>query len=302
MIITLTNTSTREVDARLLELRTEGGVVALGRVLTLIIITPGDIEPAIEAANDASREHPCRVIVVNQSIDGDDGRLDAEIRVGADAGASDVVILHPEGPALADIDTLLTPLLLPDIPIVVWWPQDLPDKESAARLAPLSHRRITDVLETDDPIAGLHALAEAYQPGDTDLSWARTTLWRGLTAATLDTANAPVTSGVVKGNVAHPSVPLFAGWLRHSLGVPITVEDEDGATAITGVSLRQGEGDVRLSRPEGTTTLTITAPGQPDQNVSLPLRGLSECLIEDLRRLDPDETYAESLKHALEKS
>ena len=58
MIVTLENTSSQDVDSRLLALLEEGGVVALGRVLTLIILTDnGDAETAIAAANDASREH-----------------------------------------------------------------------------------------------------------------------------------------------------------------------------------------------------------------------------------------------------
>lgn len=50
-----------------------------------------------------------------------------------------------------------------------------------------------------------------------------------------------------------------------------------------------------LKRPEGSTTLSISIPGQVDQHVALPMRGLAECLIEDLRRLDPDEAYAAAL-------
>src|SRR5699024_3468141 len=119
---------------------------------------------------------------------------------------SDVVILRVSGPAGHDVDTLLTPLLLPDIPIVVWWPQELPDARSSALLGPLSNRRITDALETADPVEALKTLATNYRPGDTDLSWARTTLWRGLTAATLDTVTGRITSAVVHGNSAHPSV------------------------------------------------------------------------------------------------
>lgn len=297
MIVTLENTSSQDVDAKLLTLREEGGVVALGRVLTLIILTAEhDVETAISAANDASREHPCRVIVVTTSKNGDsEGCLDAEIRVGADAGASEVVILTPTGPAATDVDTLVTPLLLPDAPIVVWWPDDPPENLSEGLLGKLSQRRISDVLACADPIGRLRRLAQSYTPGDTDLSWARTTLWRGLTASTLDISRAPVTSAVVHGNSTHPSVLLYAAWLRRALDVPLRVQHVAGATAITGLTLHQDSGEVRLSRPEGSTTLSISIPGQVDQHVALPMRGLAECLVEDLRRLDPDETYAASL-------
>ena len=66
MIVDLPDTTTSQVSKTLVKIREEGGVVALGRVLTLVIATaPGDEEEAIEAANDASREHPMRVIVVS---------------------------------------------------------------------------------------------------------------------------------------------------------------------------------------------------------------------------------------------
>src|SRR5690625_6362612 len=78
----------------MVELRDEGGAVALGRVLTLIIdATKGDAEAAITAANNASREHPCRVIAVTSGASGDENRLDAEVRIGGDAGASEVLKL-----------------------------------------------------------------------------------------------------------------------------------------------------------------------------------------------------------------
>jgi len=297
MIVTLENTSSQDVDSRLLALREEGGVVALGRVLTLIILTDnGDAETAIAAANDASREHPCRVIVVSPTGEtAPEGRLDAEVRVGADAGASEVIILQPAGPATKDVDTLVTPLLLPDAPIVVWWPGETPEALDAGLLGKLSQRRISDVLTCDDPIPRLHQLARTYSPGDTDLSWARTTLWRGLTASTLDIARSTPRTGVVHGNSNHPAVLLYAGWLRHALAAEIRVEHDPEASAITGLRLDHEEGPVELKRPEGSTTLSIAIPGQVDQHVALPMRGLAECLIEDLRRLDPDEAYAAAL-------
>ena len=59
MIVDLPDTTTSEVSKTLVKIREEGGAVALGRVLTLIIATSrGHEEEAIDAANDASREHP----------------------------------------------------------------------------------------------------------------------------------------------------------------------------------------------------------------------------------------------------
>ncbi len=93
MIITLPDTTTSKVTKTLVRIRDEAGAVALGRVLTLIIATTiGEEEDVIAAANDASREHPMRIIVVSTDSADADARLDAEIRVGGDAGASEVAL------------------------------------------------------------------------------------------------------------------------------------------------------------------------------------------------------------------
>ncbi len=100
MIVDLPNTTTSRISKALVKIREEGGAVALGRVLTLVIATRlGEEEEAIAAANAASREHPMRIIVVSTEApefrERDEARLDAEIRVGGDAGASEVIVSAP---------------------------------------------------------------------------------------------------------------------------------------------------------------------------------------------------------------
>ena len=96
MIIDLPSTTTSQVNKKLVELRESGGAVALGRVLTLVIVTGdgSEVEKSIQAANVASREHPCRVIVVARGLKEAAPRLDAQIRIGGDAGASEVIVLR----------------------------------------------------------------------------------------------------------------------------------------------------------------------------------------------------------------
>ena len=130
MIVDLPSSTTSAVNKKLVELREKGGVLAQGRVLTLVIMTDdsGAIEDAIEAANAASREHPCRVIVLARGQRKAAARLDAQIRVGGDAGASDVIVLRGYG-ALVDPQAgagMVMPLLLPDAPVVAWWPSEAP--------------------------------------------------------------------------------------------------------------------------------------------------------------------------------
>ena len=66
MIVDLPDTTTDDINKKIVGLREEGGAITMGRVLTLVIApdTEAMLEDSIEAANAASREHPCRVIVV----------------------------------------------------------------------------------------------------------------------------------------------------------------------------------------------------------------------------------------------
>ncbi len=301
MIIEMPDTTTRDINKRLLKERDEGGAIALGRVLTLII-SVGDRDPdeAIDAANDASREHPCRVIVIAQSEDGGtEGELHAQIRLGGDAGASEVVVLRPSAQLVPYGDTLVMPLLLPDAPIVTWWPYEPPEDPANHPLGRMAQRRITDTTACAAPQEALRKLSAVHQPGDTDLAWTRITLWRGLLAAALDQPPyEPVTQVIVSGETTHPSVDLLAAWLAQDLQCPVEVERLDDATAITCVRMQRRSGDIVLDRPDGKTA-ALHQPEQPVHRIALPIRQLRECLAEELRRLDPDEVYAETLVHGL---
>src|SRR3954469_13847347 len=173
MIVDLPATTTSKVSKALVKIREEGGAVALGRVLTLVIAARlGAEEEAIEAANDASREHPMRVIVVSRPAATDlPPRLDAQIRVGGDAGASEVVMLRAFGEAGADEESLITGLLLPDAPVVAWWPGEAPDVVGESPIGRIAQRRITDASMQPDPQAALLHLAHTYRPGDSDFAW-----------------------------------------------------------------------------------------------------------------------------------
>ncbi|MBN9374176.1 MAG: glucose-6-phosphate dehydrogenase assembly protein OpcA, partial [Cellulomonas sp.] len=156
MIIDLPDTTTRDLNKRLVEERDEGGVVALGRVLTLVIdVGQHDPEEAIDAANAASREHPCRIIVLSTIDERSDSHLAAQIRLGGDAGASEVVVLYPAGELQQHLDTLVTPLLLPDAPIVVWWPFEVPDDPAEHPIGRMGVRRITDTTQCSSPTSAL---------------------------------------------------------------------------------------------------------------------------------------------------
>ncbi|GLW94261.1 glucose-6-phosphate dehydrogenase assembly protein OpcA [Actinokineospora globicatena] len=297
MIIDLPSTTTSQVNSKLVHLREQGGATTLGRVLTLVIVTDdgAKTEDAIDAANDASREHPCRVIVVARGARKAAARLDAQIRVGGDAGASEVLVLRLYG-ALADAGaSCVIPLLLPDAPVVAWWPFEAPARPADDPIGRLAQRRITDSAAERNPIKALEVRQKHYAEGDTDLAWTRLTLWRAVLAASLDLPPyEKVTDATVTGEADSPSTDLLAGWLAARLKVPVRRAKAANGQGIVSVALERKSGPVELLRPDGKVG-TLTQPGQPARRVALQRREVRDCLSEELRRLDPDEPYEETL-------
>ena len=300
MIIDLPNATSAAVSKKLVRLRNDVGAMTLGRVLTLIIVVDDhQADEIIEAANDASRQHPCRIIVVVAGNRRGAKRMDAQIRVGGDAGASEVVVLRLFGALANHGQSVVVPLMLPDSPVVAWWPHEAPTDLRKDPIAQMAQRRITDSAESPNPKAALKRLAKVYAPGDTDLAWTRITLWRGLLAAALDGPPfEPVTEAVVAGATDSPSSDLLAAWLAHVLKVPVKRVRTRGGTGVMSVRLERASGPVDLVRPDGAVA-TLSQPGQPDRRISLKRRGVAECLADELRRLDADEVYAETLTHGL---
>lgn len=299
MIVDLPSSTTSAVNKKIVELRESGGVLALGRVLTLVIMTDDGsaIEDAISAANSASREHPCRVIVLARGQRKAAPRLDAQIRVGGDAGASEVIVLRGYG-ALAAEDAgagMVMPLLLPDAPVVAWWPGDAPAAPAQDAVGKLAQRRITDALSARNPLKAFEQRRANHVAGDTDLTWTRLTPWRALLATAMDhPPHDPVTGATVAGEIVSPSTDLLAGWLAVRLGVKVKRSPASSGPGLVSVRLERPGGAVELVRPDGKVG-ALRQPGQPDRLVTLARREVRDCLAEELRRLDPDEIYAEAL-------
>ncbi|MEE4022988.1 glucose-6-phosphate dehydrogenase assembly protein OpcA [Gordonia sp. PKS22-38] len=297
MIVELPDTSTVTVAKKIVEVRESGGAVSLGRVLTLVVCAEhGEpTEGAIEAAVGASSEHPSRVIVVASGFRDDTPRLDAEIRVGGDAGASEVVLLSLHGELANHPRSVVMPFLLPDTPVVTWWPGKPPANPATDPMGTLGRRRILDATKSGDPRTVLERRLATYAPGDSDLAWTQITPWRALLASAMDRPpHTPVIGVEVTGPSDSPSIDLLAGWLHSALQVPTRRE--------------VGSFEVRILREDGPTILAldqnnnavICMPGKPDGRVAMSRRELPLLLAEELRRLDTDDTYESALKGVAE--
>ncbi|MGW6794368.1 glucose-6-phosphate dehydrogenase assembly protein OpcA [Streptomyces chartreusis] len=305
MKIDLTDTTASKINKALVQGRRAIGTPAVGMVLTLVIVTDEEnAYDALKAASDASREHPSRTLVVIKRVsrsprDRTTSRLDAEVRVGADAGTGETVILRLYGEVSEHAQSVVLPLLLPDAPVVVWWPVTAPLDPANDPLGALAQRRVTDTYASEQPVRELSSRADAYTPGDTDLSWTRITPWRSMLAAALDQVVCEVKAVEVEGEEFNPSCELLAMWLADRLDVPVKRSLSSGP-GLTAVRMDTDCGPIVLDRADGSLA-TLSIQGQPDRAVALKRRETAELIAEELRRLDPDDTYASALRFGVER-
>jgi glucose-6-phosphate dehydrogenase assembly protein OpcA len=251
------------------------------------------LEESIDAANAASQEHPSRVIAVTSGhTDATEPHLDAQLRVGGDSSAGEVVVLRLSGPLAEHRSSVVVPFLLPDIPVVVWWPCEAPAAPAQDPLGQLALRRITDATNGKHPLAAIKSRLSGYTPGDTDLAWSRITYWRALLASAIDQPpHEPIASALVSGLETEPALDVLAGWLATRIDGPVR-----RAVGDLKVELVRNSETVTLSRPQDGLTATLSRTAKPDALVPLPRRETRECLAEDLRRLDADAIYASALE------
>ena len=295
-MIELTETSSSANAAEFLRARRRAGSPAMGMVMTLVfVVDEEDAEPAMKAARMASREHPARVLGVILGDGRGHARVDAQVGIGS-GWTGETALIRLTGEVTRHPESVVLPLLLPDSPVVVWWPARAPDDPAADPLGKLARRRITDAAAvTRNRDQAMLTQCHSYAPGNTDLAWTRVTPWRALLAAALDQVPDKVTGASVSAERISPSADLLAAWLSDRLRVPVERTSSDGP-GITEVVMETKQGAISLTRPDGRLA-TLSSPGEPDRPVALKRRDVAELLAEELRRLDPDDVYAATVKH-----
>jgi glucose-6-phosphate dehydrogenase assembly protein OpcA len=295
-MIGLWDTTGNEVVKALATERRSAGGVASGMALTLIVVVDEKrVREAEAAATIAASMHPCRLlIVVRADVERPSNRLDAEVVVGGRLGPCEAVVMRMYGRLALHAESVVMPLLAPDVPVVTWWHGTPPDVIANDFLGVVADRRITDCKLADDPVAALVQRARDYAPGDTDLTWTRITLWRTLVAGAFDTAEEQVIGAKIVAPMTDPTAALMKGWLMSRLGIEPEWEHSDRSPRMRSVQLQCANGDlVSVTREEGTALFSRT--GQEDRYMPLPKRPVGDELAEELRRLDADQIYGEAL-------
>jgi glucose-6-phosphate dehydrogenase assembly protein OpcA len=335
--------SVGQIERELGKLRTnDDGTLALrSSVLNLIVVT--DEESAQEITNSVSRlagRHPARAVVFIADPEGEsnvDVRLSAFCNVRGASSAqvcAEQVTIHAEGPPARHLESLAGPLLIPDLPVFLWYPGEFsPRSQEFAAMADLADRIIVDSAASENREACLREIAALVEdpemPAIGDLQWVGLSPWRSLLA---DTFGAPERAGDL-GKIESAEILyapggwnralLLVGWLASTLGwKPESTDDQNieffGPSGRIVVVLSPDSPDARLRRirlysPEYSfqvsrhrelsdvrTTVMRGDEMLAERTVHLGSFDLGVLVGEELRYRGRDEAYEGSLRKAVE--
>jgi hypothetical protein len=270
--------SVEEIEHGLARLRmnADGAMGARASVLDLIVVTDEESAPGIsKVVSDLSGHYPSRAILMISDPDEREANLDiclsafCSVRPGMPGGSqtcAEQITIHVEGPPAKHLESLAGPLLLPDLPVFLWFPNgEIPGPEYAGVVA-LADRLILDSGSVDEGEAFLRNVANLCTDGSLgvgDLQWAALSPWRSLLADLFAPADR---SGdleqirrveVLHRPTGESRALLFAGWLASALGwrpqrTFRTVREREfvfsGPAGEVTVALSPDSPDVRLRR------------------------------------------------------
>lgn len=212
----------------------EGVVLTRARTLTLLAYgaTPEGAARLGEVVLQTSQRHPARSILL--VTDPDQSALTAEVtascrtlRRNHKQICSEQIIVRAAPDQRARVPSVVRNLILPDMPVILYWPAPDPSDPFFQELREVADRVIVDSAAFPD--RGLGAPPARGLLDDTgedaplgDLTWGRLRLWRGLTAQFFDPAQGDALDRIRRVRVAHAASTrvqalLYAGWLAARL-------------------------------------------------------------------------------------
>lgn len=225
--------------------REQVGAVARAAVVNVVVVATRAVhaERAARTVSDLAMRHPSRAIVVLGERR-PDPRAGPSISLYRQTPAIDrfdqvhyeQIMLRTAGDVADRLASVVVPLLVPDLPVFVWWTDTPPIGERHFEdLVSLGDRLVVDSADFARPEATLPELLRVCVHGTgrcalTDLNWPRLTCWRELVAQVFDVPAWSRWLGAIDGlrigfavgadgRQIHPSQALLLlGWLASRLG------------------------------------------------------------------------------------
>ncbi len=199
--------------------------------------------------DEVTAQTPSRIILLIADHAAADAKLEGYVSTrcqtsskGAKQICGEQITIEASGPVLENVSTAIEPLLVPDVPVFLWW-KDIPHYEDKLfnRLVDLSDRVVIDSLAFDHPHEDVQRLAEIIRSRPqfmlvSDINWGRMTAWRTLLASFWDVPDYRalldhIDNVVIEydpADIAHEQIAaqalLVSGWLAARLGWMVSAE------------------------------------------------------------------------------
>jgi glucose-6-phosphate dehydrogenase assembly protein OpcA len=336
-----------ERELALLRMNEDGTAGARQSVLNLIVPTDEESAPEVtRVISTLASRYPSRAIVLITDPDEPEARLDVGLSAfcsvrGGTGGqvCAEVVTVHAEGPPACHPRSFAGPLLVPDLPTFLWYPDGRLPRE-AEGLVPLVDRVILDPGASGEPEDTLPAVARLLEaehtPAIGDLQWTALTPWRALLVQLFDDAHEVVgrPDGIERVEILHDDSGaslyrslLLVAWLSRALGwrpessrqgdegreisfsgpggdVTVSLDPRATDASLSRVRLLAGDLTYEVDRHrEGASVRATLSRDQEvlrESTVHLNTFEAGTLLGEELRLLGRDEVYEDALRAAVE--
>ena len=344
--------SAGQIERELARLRVneDGSIGARASVLNLIVVTSEESAPEVtRVVCELSGNYPSRAILMVSDPDEGEANLEiglsafCSVRHGTPRGShnqvcAEQITMHVEGPPAEHLESLAGPLLIPDLPVFLWYPEGgVPGSPRCDGMAALADRIILDSGATGDCEASLRGMAllpvQEGVPAIGDLQWSALSPWRSLLA---DLFAPPERAGelakirrveILHDRTGECQALLLVGWLSGALGWrPKSANDTaegrafrfDGPSGDVTVELYRDDPEISLRRVrlyseelsfqvsrygEHADARSTVMRGEEllgERTVHLGFSGVGDLLGEELRLLERDKTHESALERAVE--
>jgi glucose-6-phosphate dehydrogenase assembly protein OpcA len=284
----------------------ERRVAARSSVMNLVVIAGrGEVgERAAAIIEGLTGRHPSRTVIVSQADPDGPAWIDAQIQAHcvlpsdtAPETCSELVYLTCGGEAGQHLAGLVAPLLIHDLPVTAWWPNEPHfEARSTQELLSMADRVIIDGAgwagDGIDRLVEMARLPRAYGVEISDFALIRQVRWREAIASTFDRpALLPYVNHLDRIEVRYAASdgtpgmtnivrPLYhVAWLAARLGMVVEKPFHPGAEPWTGYDAILRHGRQRI--PVGLRPMEATAPRGTTVTVELhAMRGHSQLWVE----------------------
>jgi glucose-6-phosphate dehydrogenase assembly protein OpcA len=271
----------------------DGGLVP-ARVLNMVVFVESEYSGEIaNRLRGVGRYHASRTIVLSYEREREELNARVSIASEGNRGPGEPALLRETAIVqigerhLDDLTTIADPLVISDLPTLLWSPHRHP--EAADALLELAQATLIDSIE--EPIwsqAIERACALSERVYVVDLAWLRSTPWRERVAATFDPRGMrPELESLKRLEIRHHpdstvAAMLFAGWLASRLHWELGGSQITGRTGHDGVLSVRARAQGREREEPATGHDSAPAVGAEGREIELRLQAAPELRVPGL--------------------